>query len=53
MTKMGQTRKKNLVESEVSRYQMTNGNEIRRERDLLRPSGESKCIAKWQKAKFK
>ena len=28
---------------------MSNGNEIRRERDLLRPIGETKCIDKWQK----
>ena len=41
--------KTNLVESEVSRDQMSNGNEIRRERDLLRPGSETKCIDKWQK----
>ena len=28
---------------------MPNGNENRRERDLLRPSGETKGIDKWQK----
>ena len=50
---MGQNRKKKFVESEVSRDQMTKWIKIRRERDLLRPSGETKCIDKWQKPKLK
>ena len=53
MTKMGQNRKKKLVESEVSRGQMTKWIKNRRKRDLLRPSGETKCIDKWQKPSLK
>ena len=49
MTKMGQNRKISLEESEVSRNQMPNGKKIRREGDLLRPSGKTKCIDQWQK----
>ena len=35
-----------MVESEVSRQQMSIGKDCRREE---RPSGETKCIDKWQK----
>ena len=53
MTKMGQKRKRKFVEPEESRDQMTKWNKIRRERALLRPSSETKCIDKWQKPSLK
>ena len=53
MTKIGQNRKNKFVESEVSRDQMTKWIKIRREKDSLRPIGETKCIEKRQKPNLK